>query len=479
MDFLDNLDDPYFNPFGTKSEIRNSPPPSLSPGLPPLKSAAKSKAPAKASEKVISRPHVKQSKVDAKDATDTLTHDDKKSGEIPDTTLDDKAPLKNSVKGPKRLVKKPDIQSRAPPKKKVVNTNKNSDSSANDTIKNCENISSDTKNDIEEQIIVPSRGYNLDFLDNLDDPCFNPFATKTPTCNSPPPPSDSLVDNCNNILVKPCKPSVVNTAESKVPAPIAAVTKADATDRENCSSSDPETISGYRCVPGEENSNRREESLLTSTPNNNNANQLNLVNEVDSTKCQSSPFINNEQTDKPDTQLSDTPVSTVTSLKRVPSFGGVSLLESVEFEQLLGSEASRLAEELTHLSFDANTSTINNINNSLEKVGITKDTTEDEFVDCTDHVDQDDNMSRNQSARRSLNLEGSNDPFRASSRINRSPPLGVRRPVSVGASADPFIPNRTLRLDDDSVSTALAVYSVTMCGVKDSEGGVNSGLWMA
>merc|ERR1712119_8906 len=31
----------------------------------------------------------------------------------------------------------------------------------------------------EEEIIPPAKGYNLDFLDNLDDPNFNPFETKT------------------------------------------------------------------------------------------------------------------------------------------------------------------------------------------------------------------------------------------------------------------------------------------------------------
>ena len=31
----------------------------------------------------------------------------------------------------------------------------------------------------EEQSIVPTKSYNMDFLDNLDDPAFNPFETKT------------------------------------------------------------------------------------------------------------------------------------------------------------------------------------------------------------------------------------------------------------------------------------------------------------
>ncbi len=31
----------------------------------------------------------------------------------------------------------------------------------------------------EEERVPASKGYNLDFLDNLDDPSFNPFQTKT------------------------------------------------------------------------------------------------------------------------------------------------------------------------------------------------------------------------------------------------------------------------------------------------------------
>merc|ERR1712130_311356 len=35
----------------------------------------------------------------------------------------------------------------------------------------------------EDVIPVPSKGYNLDFLDKLDDPNFNPFETKTAVVN--------------------------------------------------------------------------------------------------------------------------------------------------------------------------------------------------------------------------------------------------------------------------------------------------------
>jgi hypothetical protein len=31
----------------------------------------------------------------------------------------------------------------------------------------------------EEERVPAPKGYNLDFLDNLDDPSFNPFQTKT------------------------------------------------------------------------------------------------------------------------------------------------------------------------------------------------------------------------------------------------------------------------------------------------------------
>ncbi|XP_037778110.1 lisH domain-containing protein C1711.05-like isoform X3 [Penaeus monodon] len=41
--------------------------------------------------------------------------------------------------------------------------------------------------DTEDIPIPPKKAYNLDFLDNLEDPNFNPFATKTVVRNTPPP----------------------------------------------------------------------------------------------------------------------------------------------------------------------------------------------------------------------------------------------------------------------------------------------------
>ena len=159
-------------------------------------------------------------------------------------------------------------------------------------------------------------------------------------------------------------------------------------------------------------------------------------------------------------------------------------------DQLLGSEASRLAEELTNLSletsitldkltnsaidsFNINSSQDNGTNSDSKRSGVdpigrerNNSTDQETFTDCVDFAEEAtvnsmSSGSRVQQARRSLNLEGGNerqsngdeDPFKVSSRISRSPPpIGARRPVSVGAAADPFMPNRTLARDDDGVS---------------------------
>merc|ERR1712029_398425 len=41
----------------------------------------------------------------------------------------------------------------------------------------------DAEEQEEDAVKVPNKGYNLDFLDNLDDPNFNPFETKTSVVN--------------------------------------------------------------------------------------------------------------------------------------------------------------------------------------------------------------------------------------------------------------------------------------------------------
>eukprot|EP00091_Calanus_sinicus_P000923 TRINITY_DN10887_c0_g1_i1.p1 TRINITY_DN10887_c0_g1~~TRINITY_DN10887_c0_g1_i1.p1 ORF type:complete len:112 (-),score=25.84 TRINITY_DN10887_c0_g1_i1:228-563(-) len=45
-------------------------------------------------------------------------------------------------------------------------------------------VEADTTTEGEDVIPVPSKGYNMDFLDQLDDPNFNPFETKTAVKNN-------------------------------------------------------------------------------------------------------------------------------------------------------------------------------------------------------------------------------------------------------------------------------------------------------
>ena len=69
-----------------------------------------------------------------------------------------------------------------------------------------------------EEVKVPSKGYNLDFLDNLDDPNLNPFQTKTAFDDLPPvvqpetiPPPPSAVET---VSAEP-KPSVEKEQKQK------------------------------------------------------------------------------------------------------------------------------------------------------------------------------------------------------------------------------------------------------------------------
>merc|ERR1719322_725585 len=47
-----------------------------------------------------------------------------------------------------------------------------------------EQVNKEVEKEEEELPVPPAKGYNLDFLDNLDDPNFNPFETKTAVLNN-------------------------------------------------------------------------------------------------------------------------------------------------------------------------------------------------------------------------------------------------------------------------------------------------------
>ncbi|XP_047475597.1 LOW QUALITY PROTEIN: transforming acidic coiled-coil-containing protein 2-like [Penaeus chinensis] len=130
LDFLDNLDDPNFNPFSLKTTVTNSP--------------------------------------------------DKKNGTVAESKTPEEAPK------PKEKVEKKPV---AKEEKKV--TQKTSSAKEKETVKIKTVMPKEDKAEEkleaqeEDEIIPPKKGYNLEFLDNLEDPNFNPFTTKTTVSGSP------------------------------------------------------------------------------------------------------------------------------------------------------------------------------------------------------------------------------------------------------------------------------------------------------
>merc|ERR1712223_2227563 len=129
LDFLDKMDDPNFNPFETKTAV-----------IEKFDSSAPQEN-------------------NAETSLDQNPSQDKQ-----ETEQDQKAEEDSKEKKP--VAKKPWLKK--PPLKKVV--------------RNEEVPRIDVE---EERIPVPGKAYNLDFLDKLDDPNFNPFETKSSVTNAP------------------------------------------------------------------------------------------------------------------------------------------------------------------------------------------------------------------------------------------------------------------------------------------------------
>ena len=124
LDFLSQLDDPNFNPFETKTAVRGS--------------FDVTTEPKESNETDVTN-------VDLK-SNNSLTPESDKSEEIAKPAEKKKEVLKPWLKKKKKPVPKP---------------------------------ASEPRESLEDPIPAPAKGYNLDFLDNLDDPNFNPFVTKT------------------------------------------------------------------------------------------------------------------------------------------------------------------------------------------------------------------------------------------------------------------------------------------------------------
>ena len=141
LDFLDNLDDPNFNPFATKTSVMNS----------PNRSKEDAKPPAEKSEEKTA---------------ELCVQDEKKACEQESTKKRPEESSKSSTNKTKVVRRK----LKAPLKKDVPKTSESESKSAAKE---------------EEGISVPKKSYQLDFLDKLDDPNYNPFESKAAVSNSP------------------------------------------------------------------------------------------------------------------------------------------------------------------------------------------------------------------------------------------------------------------------------------------------------
>lgn len=203
LDFLDCLDDPNFNPFASKTAIRNTPPPSPEPGrkLPPLKPAVKKKGkktPETPADKqkepessTLPEASQDQSSKETEVASPQPLQDTSRTTELQQEQTEVKAkssvleiPLDDGdtpTKTPSKPVRKPPQRRplrKTQPKPKVTEQNNNRVEE--------EKVVGQVQEEEADLPIPPSKGYNLDFLDNLDDPNFNPFSGKTAIRNSPP-----------------------------------------------------------------------------------------------------------------------------------------------------------------------------------------------------------------------------------------------------------------------------------------------------
>merc|ERR1712106_1239451 len=92
----------------------------------------------------------------------------------------------------------------------------------------------------EDLPVVPAKGYNLDFLDQLDDPNFNPFETKTAVKNQFE--ASEYVQESTESIVKSSVPetnsAVSNTSEEKTPKEVAS-TESDAQVDKNTEKTKP------------------------------------------------------------------------------------------------------------------------------------------------------------------------------------------------------------------------------------------------
>ncbi|XP_066960318.1 transforming acidic coiled-coil-containing protein 3-like isoform X2 [Macrobrachium rosenbergii] len=218
LDFLDNLDDPSFNPFATKSSVMNSP----GNGSLSSKSDAEANEEKKSKGEATATAEEKQCAQSTKKTDSSQTFEGKEFTQMPEEkismqiseesetsqTSEDKVSSQTTEAGEKsgtskpKVIKKamkPTLKKRAPVvKSKVEETGVNSNEKE------------------EKDISLAKKAYHLDFLDNLDDPSFNPFASKSSVANSPAKLSISFTAQGQEAVDSEasCKPETKNKVEN-------------------------------------------------------------------------------------------------------------------------------------------------------------------------------------------------------------------------------------------------------------------------
>eukprot|EP00091_Calanus_sinicus_P020571 TRINITY_DN5693_c0_g1_i2.p1 TRINITY_DN5693_c0_g1~~TRINITY_DN5693_c0_g1_i2.p1 ORF type:complete len:184 (-),score=61.99 TRINITY_DN5693_c0_g1_i2:131-682(-) len=145
LDFLDQLDDPNFNPFETKTAVKNQ--------------FEASEIVQESTESIVKN-SVPETDLVVSNISEENTPKEPASTE-PEANATTKSDQAKTAVNPK----KPLIRRNVKPKK-AVSPKKQED---------VEPVEGDEEN----SPLPPPKSYNMDFLDNLDDPNFNPFETKT------------------------------------------------------------------------------------------------------------------------------------------------------------------------------------------------------------------------------------------------------------------------------------------------------------
>ena len=178
LDFLDNLDDPNFDPFATKTKVENK--------------FDEPKVEAKQPEPEVPKEQPEVAKPDAaSENLDELNTDFEPPKRAPPKLGQRRPPVKKKVKKVVKpeVTKEPETQADdAPLPAKgayAVDFDKFDDPNFN-PFETKSKVSNQEPANEEPDLPKPKAGgYNLDFLDNLDDPNFNPFETKSKVENNP------------------------------------------------------------------------------------------------------------------------------------------------------------------------------------------------------------------------------------------------------------------------------------------------------